>query len=111
MINGDSLKFDFLISVKTTFNRSSTTCRPDDVLLRTSLDKINGAEFERLLSLYFKDQGYTVKEVGVGGKDGGVDLVIVDKRGEKTAVQAKCYAGHYVRSYSGCEAGGGAIQG
>ncbi|WP_042199268.1 restriction endonuclease [Paenibacillus camerounensis] len=81
-------------SVKTTFNRSSTTCRPDDVLLRTSLDKINGAEFERLLFLYFKDQGYTVKEVGVGGKDGGVDLVIVDKRGEKTAVQAKCYADH-----------------
>jgi restriction system protein len=81
-------------SVKTTFNRSSTTCRPDDVLLRTPLDKINGAEFERLLSLYFRDQGYRVKEVGVGGKDGGVDLVIVDKRGEKTAVQAKCYADH-----------------
>ena len=35
-----------------------------------------------------------VKEVGVGGKDGGVDLVITDKRGEKTAVQAKCYADH-----------------
>ncbi|CQR53310.1 hypothetical protein PRIO_1284 [Paenibacillus riograndensis SBR5] len=77
-----------------TFNRSSTTCRPDDVLLKTPLDKINGAEFERLLSLYFRDLGYTVKEVGVGGKDGGVDLVIVDKRGEKTAVQAKCYADH-----------------
>ncbi len=30
-------------------------------------------------------------EVGVGGNDGGVDLVIIDKRGEKTAVQAKHY--------------------
>ncbi|OMD37541.1 restriction endonuclease [Paenibacillus odorifer] len=78
----------------TTFNRSSITCRADDVLLKTPLDQINGAEFERLLSLYFRDQGYIVKEVGIGGKDGGVDLVIVDKRGEKTAVQAKCYADH-----------------
>ncbi|WP_246553192.1 restriction endonuclease [Paenibacillus tritici] len=56
------------------------------------MDKINGAEFERLWSLYFRDQGYSVKEVGVGGRDGGVDLVIIDKRGERTAVQAKCYA-------------------
>ncbi|WP_044481501.1 restriction endonuclease [Paenibacillus antibioticophila] len=76
------------------FNRSSTTCRPDEVILTAPLDQINGAEFERLLSLYFRDQGYTVKEVGVGGRDGGVDLVIIDKRGEKTAVQAKCYADH-----------------
>jgi restriction system protein len=30
----------------------------------------------------------------VGGKDGGVDLVIIDQRGEKTAVQAKCYSNH-----------------
>ncbi|MEK3790390.1 restriction endonuclease [Paenibacillus sp. FSL R7-0204] len=58
------------------------------------MDKINGAEFERLWSLYFRDQGYSVKEVGVGGRDGGVDLVIIDKRGERTAVQAKCYADH-----------------
>lgn len=76
------------------FNRSSTTCRSDEIILRAPLDQINGAEFERLLSLYFRDQGYTVKEVGVGGRDGGVDLVIIDKRGEKTAVQAKCYADH-----------------
>jgi restriction system protein len=81
-------------STSTGFNRASTTCRPDEVLLKAPLDQINGAEFERLLSLYFRDQGYTVKEVGVGGKDGGVDLVIIDKRGEKTAVQAKCYAEH-----------------
>ncbi|MFC3749533.1 restriction endonuclease [Paenibacillus sp. GCM10012306] len=81
-------------SATTGFNRASTTCRPDEVLLKAPLDQINGAEFERLLSLYFRDQGYTVKEVGVGGKDGGVDLVIIDKRGEKTAVQAKCYAEH-----------------
>ncbi|RUT43773.1 hypothetical protein EJP82_19505 [Paenibacillus anaericanus] len=51
-------------------------------------------KFERLLSLYFRDQGYVVKEVGVGGKYSGVDLVITDQQGEKTAVQAKCYGDH-----------------
>nr|WP_243865481.1 restriction endonuclease [Paenibacillus lupini] len=58
------------------------------------LNDLNGVEFERLLALYFRDQGYVVHEVGIGGNDGGVDLVIVDKRGERTAVQAKCYADH-----------------
>ncbi|MNN44151.1 DNA topoisomerase 1 [compost metagenome] len=62
------------------------------------MDDLTGAEFERLLALYFRDQGYIVKEVGVGGNDGGVDLVIIDRRGEKTAVQAKCYADHNVVS-------------
>ncbi|SEK82921.1 restriction endonuclease [Paenibacillus sp. OK003] len=81
-------------SANTGFNRSSSTCRTDEVILTLPLDKMTGAEFERLLTLYFRDNGYTVKEVGVGGRDGGVDLVITDKRGEKTAVQAKCYADH-----------------
>jgi restriction system protein len=75
-------------------NRSAKTCRADEVILSSSLDDLNGVEFERLLALYFRDQGYVVHEVGVGGNDGGVDLVIVDKRGERTAVQAKCYADH-----------------
>ncbi|KIL40268.1 hypothetical protein SD70_14990 [Gordoniibacillus kamchatkensis] len=66
--------------------------RSDETILTTSLDDLSGAEFERLLALYFTDQGFEVKEVGIGGKDGGVDLVITDRRGEKTAVQAKCYA-------------------
>lgn len=81
-------------TVNKSFNRASKTCRPDEVILNLSLDALNGVEFERLLALYFRDQGYKVHEVGVGGNDGGVDLVIVDKRGEKTAVQAKCYADH-----------------
>ncbi len=70
---------------------TSKTAKPDDVILASSLSKISGTDFERLLALYFRDHGYQVQEVGVGGNDGGVDLVIIDKRGEKTAVQAKCY--------------------
>src|SRR5690606_38445517 len=68
--------------------------RTDQEILQSSFDQLSGAEFERLLALYFRDQGYKVQEVGIGGSDGGVDLVIIDQRGEKTAVQAKCYADH-----------------
>ncbi|WP_223070243.1 restriction endonuclease [Paenibacillus caui] len=81
-------------TARTASRRSSNIVRSDDVILTSRLDNLTGAEFERLLALYFRDQGYTVKEVGVGGNDGGVDLVIIDRRGEKTAVQAKCYADH-----------------
>lgn len=76
----------------TSFQRSSKVLRSDDIILKSALDQLNGAEFERLLALYFRDQKYEVREVGVRGNDGGVDLVIIDQRGEKTAVQAKCYA-------------------
>jgi len=75
-----------------TAKRSAVGTRSDEEILSSTLDRLSGPEFERLLALYFRDQGYTVREVGVGGNDGGVDLVIVDRRGEKTAVQAKCYA-------------------
>ncbi|NGP61391.1 hypothetical protein FLT15_24480 [Paenibacillus thiaminolyticus] len=81
-------------TAQTTSRRTTKGCRDDEVILTSRLDDLSGAEFERLLALYFRDQGYTVKEVGVGGNDGGVDLVIIDGRGEKTAVQAKCYAEH-----------------
>jgi restriction system protein len=76
----------------TASRRLSNKVRSDEAILTSRLDELSGAEFERLLALYFRDQGYIVKEVGVGGNDGGVDLVIIDRRGEKTAVQAKCYS-------------------
>ena len=79
-------------------NRSKTKAgsnrRPDDILLHSRLEDLNWAEFERLLYLYFSDNGYDVIEQGVGGNDGGVDLVLIDKRTkERTAVQAKLW-GH-----------------
>lgn len=76
------------------YSSQSLRCRSDEEILKSAFQSLNGAEFERLLALYFRDQGYTVQEVGVGGNDGGVDLVITDSRGEKTAVQAKCYSEH-----------------
>ncbi|TCP54444.1 restriction system protein [Tumebacillus sp. BK434] len=80
--------------VNTTPPAPSTEIRPDVVILQTSLQELSGFEFERLLALYFRDQGYKVEETGVGGKDGGVDLVLVDRRGERTAVQAKRHSDH-----------------
>lgn len=74
----------------------SNKCRTDAEILGSAFHEMSWAEFERLLAIYFRDQGYEVNEVGIGGNDGGVDLVIRDKRGEKTAVQAKCYADHHL---------------
>lgn len=71
-------------------NRTSSAKRPDTEILQSSIEKLTWAEFERLLALYFRDHGYDVEEPGIGGNDGGVDLVITHKRTkERTAVQAK----------------------
>ncbi len=43
------------------YTSQSLRVRPDDDLLRSSFQALNGAEFERLLALYFRDQGFTVK--------------------------------------------------
>ena len=65
----------------TTTRRASNSVRSDEIILTSQLDDLTGAEFERLLALYFRDQGYTVKEVGVGGSDGGADLVVIARQG------------------------------
>lgn len=71
-------------------NRTSSAKRPDSEILKQPLDALTWAEFERLLALYFRDHGYEVEEPGIGGNDGGVDLVIIARStGERTAVQAK----------------------
>lgn len=64
--------------------------RPDEEILTTPLNQLTWSEFERLLALYFRDEGYAVEETGIGGNDGGVDLVLLDERtNERTAVQIK----------------------
>ena len=53
-----------------------------------ALFEMSWQEFERLVGEYFRRQGFTVKETGGGGPDGGVDLVL--KRGDETTlVQCK----------------------
>ncbi len=67
---------------------SSQAIRSDEVILKTPISNLTAYEFERLLALYFQDNGYEVEETG-GVADGGVDLIIIDKKGYRTAVQAK----------------------
>lgn len=53
-----------------------------------TLQGITWQEFELLVGEGFRRRGYAVKEIGGGGADGGVDLVLT-KSGEKSFVQCK----------------------
>lgn len=53
-----------------------------------SLRRISWREFEMLVGEAYRRQGYRVEETGLGGADGGVDLVL-HKDGRRTLVQCK----------------------
>ncbi|MCY1238207.1 Restriction endonuclease [compost metagenome] len=53
-----------------------------------ALQDISWQQFELLVGEGFRRRGYAVKEVGGGGADGGVDLILT-KAGEKSFVQCK----------------------
>ena len=53
-----------------------------------SLCAMSWREFEMLVGEAFRRQGYTIKETGLGGADGGVDLIL-SKHGKTTLVQCK----------------------
>ncbi len=58
---------------------------------QTGLDGLRGIswrEFEMLVGESFRRRGYAVEETGLGGKDGGIDL-IVRKEGRTELVQCK----------------------
>jgi len=53
-----------------------------------SLRQMNWRQFELLTGEAFRRQGYTIEETGLGGADGGIDLVL-RKAGKTTLVQCK----------------------
>jgi restriction system protein len=53
-----------------------------------SLRQMNWRQFELLAGEAFRRQGYTVEETGLGGADGGIDLIL-RKNGQTTLVQCK----------------------
>jgi len=58
---------------------------------RTGLDSLAAPgwhNFERLVGEAFRRQGYAIEETGLGGADGGIDLVL-RKGGQRTLVQCK----------------------
>lgn len=62
--------------------------------LNSNFDKIDGIHWrnlELLAGQYFKDNGYDVI-IKKGRKDGGVDLLVTGKDGQKTYIQCKRYA-------------------
>lgn len=56
------------------------------------VDKMSGLEFEGFLDKLFSKMGYISKMTKASG-DQGADLIL-EKFGEKTAVQVKCYSGN-----------------
>lgn len=58
---------------------------------RTDLDSLattGWRDFERLVGEAFRRQGYAVEETGLGGADGGIDLIL-RRDGRRTLVQCK----------------------
>ncbi|MBB4725970.1 restriction endonuclease [Xanthomonas euvesicatoria] len=58
---------------------------------RTTLESLAAGgwrQFERLVGEAFRRQGYSVEETGLGGADGGIDLML-RKDGRRTLVQCK----------------------
>lgn len=53
-----------------------------------SLAAVGWRDFERLVGEAFRRQGYSVEETGLGGADGGIDLIL-RKQGQRTLVQCK----------------------
>lgn len=53
-----------------------------------SLRAMNWREFEMLVGEAFRRQGHTIQETGLGGADGGIDLIL-RKDGKTTLVQCK----------------------
>lgn len=62
-----------------------------------SLARMSWREFEMLVGEAFRRRGYFVEETGLGGKDGGIDLV-VSKGGRKELVQCKQWRSRRVRA-------------
>lgn len=67
--------------------------RGKDLLTQTrakpkGFSELSWQQFEQLVGAIFREQGYQVEERGLGGPDGGVDLVLL-KDGEKYLVQCK----------------------
>lgn len=60
----------------------------DEQLMKANVNTLSGMDFERLMAIYYTDEGYAVRIVG-GSGDHEVDLILTDKKGYKIAVQCK----------------------
>jgi restriction system protein len=70
------------------FNRGKRRRLLDSQTGIDSLRRMSWRQFEQLAGEAFRRQGYTIEETGLGGADGGIDLVL-RKNGKTTLVQCK----------------------
>ncbi|MCL1532389.1 restriction endonuclease [Xanthomonas nasturtii] len=73
------------------FSYLGTRSRRRFLATRTSLESLAAGgwrQFEQLVGEAFRRQGYSVEETGLGGADGGIDLIL-RKDGRRTLVQCK----------------------
>lgn len=80
-----------------------------------ALNDMSWQEFELVVGEAFRSKGYAVSEMGGGGADGGIDLVL-HKNGEKYLVQCKQWRAYkvgvqIVRELYGVMAASGAVGG
>ena len=64
-----------------------------------SLVTISWQEFEMLVGESYRRQGYEVVESGLGGKDGGIDLIL-SKHGRRELVQCKQWKRRQVNAFT-----------
>ncbi|WP_115514743.1 MULTISPECIES: restriction endonuclease [Xanthomonas] len=73
------------------FSYLGTRSRRRFLETRTTLESLAAGgwrQFEQLVGEAFRRQGYSVEETGLGGPDGGIDLIL-RKDGRRTLVQCK----------------------
>ena len=64
---------------------------------RDSITAMSWQNFERLVGEAFRRRGYAVEETGLGGADGGIDLIL-RKDGRKELVQCKQWRSRQVKA-------------
>lgn len=78
----------WLAAAASYFGRKQRAQLYDSQAADPRLEALSWRQFELLVGEWFRRQGYTVDETGMGGSDGGIDL-IVRKDGRKELVQCK----------------------
>ena len=83
------------ISAFNRFNRKKIHQNVISSPSKDALDDMSWQQFEMLVGEHFRKEGYRVEEVGGGGADGGVDLILY-KNDKKYLVQCKQWKAYKV---------------
>jgi restriction system protein len=83
------------ISVFNRFNRKKIHKNVISNPSKDALDDMSWQQFEMLVGEYYRQKGHKVEEVGGGGADGGVDLILY-KNDEEYLVQCKQWKAYKV---------------